>query len=138
MQFLDKVFYMPVGVLMSGVMVQTVQKTVWRFHRCCSSSRSSTSLSFCRGRSPWSRLFSRPQRFLRCRSFQVVDAPVVRFHRLFISVYSALLGSTVDTQFCVSLRRISVFSYVERWITDPEVDSRLSRVSASHLFVAFA
>ena len=26
---------------MSGVMVQTVQKTVWRFHRCCSSSRSS-------------------------------------------------------------------------------------------------
>ena len=27
---------------MSGVMVQTVQKTVWRFHRCCSSSRSST------------------------------------------------------------------------------------------------
>ena len=32
--------------------------------------------------------------------FQVVDAPVVqvvRFHRLFISVYSALLGSTADT-----------------------------------------
>ena len=34
--------------------------------------------------------------------FQVVDDPVVqvvRFHRLFISVYSALLGSTVDTNF---------------------------------------
>ena len=40
-QFLDKVFYMPVG----GVMVQTVQKTVLRFHRCSSSSRSSSSLS---------------------------------------------------------------------------------------------
>ena len=33
---------------------------------------------------------------------QVVDAPVVQvvwFHRLFISVYSALLGSTADTSF---------------------------------------
>ena len=34
---------------MSGVMVQTVQKTVWRFHRCSSSSRSSSSPSWRRG-----------------------------------------------------------------------------------------
>ena len=62
---------------------------------------------------------------------RVVDAlvvQVVRFHRLFISVYSAMLGSTVDTKFCVSLRRISRF-YVKRRITDLEVDSRLSGVS---------
>ena len=43
---------------MSGVMVQTVQKSVWRFHRCSSSSRTSTSFSLRRGSSPWSRLFS--------------------------------------------------------------------------------
>ena len=41
---------------MSGVMVQTVQQTVWRFHRCCSSSRSSTLLFVGSGSSPWSRL----------------------------------------------------------------------------------
>ena len=46
---------------------------------------------------------------------QVVDAlvpvvQVVRFHRLYISVYSAMLGSTMDTSFCVSLRRFSRFS----------------------------
>ena len=44
---------------------------------------------------------------------QVVDALVmqfVRFHRLYISVYSAMLGSTVDTSFCVSLWRFSRFS----------------------------
>ena len=44
---------------------------------------------------------------------QVVDAlavEVVRFHRLYISVYSAMLGSTVDTSFCVSLWRFSRFS----------------------------
>ena len=44
---------------------------------------------------------------------QVVDALVVQvvwFHRLYISVYSAMLGSTVDTKFCVSLRRFSSFS----------------------------
>ena len=66
--------------------------------------------------------------------FHVVDDPVVlvvRFHRLFISVYSAMLGSTVDTIFCVSLRRFSRFFYVKTWITDPEVDSRLSGVSTS-------
>ena len=36
--------------------------------RSCSPSRSSTSLSFRRARSPWSRLFSRPQRFPSCCS----------------------------------------------------------------------
>ena len=43
----------------------------------------------------------------------VVDAlavQVVRFHRLYISVYSAMLGSTVHTNFCVSLLRFSRFS----------------------------
>ena len=39
--------------------------------------RSSTSLSCRRGRSSWSRLFSRPQSFPSCCTFQVVDAPVV-------------------------------------------------------------
>ena len=34
---------------MSGVMVQTVQKIVWRFHRCSPSSRSSSSPSWRRG-----------------------------------------------------------------------------------------
>ena len=75
--------------------------------------------------------------------------------------YSALLGSTVDTCCCqstsswvlppytaqclssvVHVMRQSTeckffrFFLRERWITDPEVDSRLSGVSASHLFVA--
>ena len=78
--------------------------------------------------------------------FQVVDDPVVlvvRFHRLFISVYSALLGPTVDT-FYASVYGVVEFHVFLRamWITDPEVDSRLSDhvllplVSGSHLFVA--
>ena len=40
---------------------------------------------------------------------------------------------------CVSLRGfLEVFHtfFVKRWFTDPEVDSRLSGVSASHLFCA--
>ena len=44
--------------------------------------------------------------------FQVVDDPVVlvvRFHRLFISVYSALLGSTVDTNFASVYGEFHVF-----------------------------
>ena len=40
--------------------------------------RSSTSSSFRRGRSPRSRLFSRPQSFPSCRSFLGVDATVVQ------------------------------------------------------------
>ena len=177
-QFLD----MPVVVLrqVPGLMVQKtvdspqLQSIAGRRH----------SLSFRRGRSPWSSLFSRPQRFPYCCSsggrcpcyegravspvaencgnsavavhgrrllfrcaeavplgpgysvdhrdftvvrFQVVDAPVVQvvwFHRLFISVYSALLGSTADTSF-VSV--YGVFHIYVNWrITDPEVDSRLS------------
>ena len=53
--------------------------------------------------------------------------------------YATLLGSTVDTCLCQSSRlsgSISHFFFVKRWITDPEVDSRLSGVSASHLFFA--
>ena len=62
--------------------------------------RSSSFLSFRRGRSPWSRLFSRPQRFLSCRSFLGGRCPCcadLAVHRLFISVHSALLGSTAVT-----------------------------------------
>ena len=40
--------------------------------------RSSTPLSFRRGRSPWSRLLSRPQRFPFAVRCQLVDAPVVQ------------------------------------------------------------
>ena len=49
-----------------------------------------------------------------------------------------LLGSTVDTCLCQSSRLSGSIShfFVKRWITDPEVDSRLSGVSASHLFCA--
>ena len=58
---------------------------------------------------------------------------------LFITVYSALLGPQWY-MLCVSPRNFRFF-YVSRWITDPEVDSRLSGhvvrslVSDSHLFV---
>ena len=45
-------------------------------------------------------------------------------------VYSALLGSTVDTNLR-QFTEIFTFFYVKTWITDPEVDSRLSGVSAS-------
>ena len=48
--------------------------------------------------------------------------------------YATLLGSTVDTCLCQSSRLsgiISHFFFVKRWITDPEVDSRLSGVSAA-------
>ena len=65
--------------------------------------------------------------------FHVVDDPdvlVVRFHRLFISVYSAMLGSTVDL-FLRQFTEIFTFFYVNTWITDPEVDSRFSGVSTS-------
>ena len=90
--------------------------------------RSSTSSSFRRGRSPWSCLFCRSQRFLSCRDDPVVL--VVRFHRLFISVYSAMLGSTVDL-FLRQFTEIFTFFYLKTRITDPEVDSRLSGVSTS-------
>ena len=72
---------------------------------------------------------------------------------LFVPVYSALLGSTVDTNFASVYGEFHVF-YVNWWTTDPEVDSRLSGhrilrtwnadiislplVSGSHLFVQFA
>ena len=66
---------------------------------------------------------------------QVVDAPVVQvvwFHRLFISVYSALLGSTADTSF-VSV--YGVFHIYVNWrITDPEVDSGFQ--ACVHYFIA--
>ena len=57
----------------------------------------------------------------------------------FVSVYSATLGP----QWYMFMRQstewlYSRFFYVKRWITVPEVDSRLSGVSASHLFFAFA
>ena len=53
----------------------------------------------------------------------------------FVPVYSALLGSTVDTSFASISGEFHIF-HVNWWITDPEVDSRLSGVSDSHLFVA--
>ena len=110
-QFLDKVFDVPVVVLrqVPGLMVQkTVEPPQFQFivgrrHHLrsaeadphgpgCSADHSDSSVAV--------------------RS-QVVDAlavQVVRFHRLYISVYSAMLGSTVDTSFCVILRRFSRFS----------------------------
>ena len=39
----------------------------------------------------------------------------------FVSVFSALLGSTVDTSFA-SISGEFHFFYVDWWITDPEVD----------------
>ena len=47
--------------------------------RSCSPSRSSTSLSFRRGRSPWSRLFSRPLRLPSCCSISDGRCPVVHY-----------------------------------------------------------
>ena len=47
------------------------------FRSCSSLTSSSTSLSCRKRRSSWSRLFSRPQSFLSCCTFQVLDAPVV-------------------------------------------------------------
>ena len=47
--------------------------------RSCSPSRSSSSLSFRRGRSPWSRLFSRPLCFTSCCSISGGRCPVVQF-----------------------------------------------------------
>ena len=110
-QFLDTVFDMPVVVLRQvlGLMVQKtvvrpqLPSIVGRRHHLrsaeadphgpdCSADHRDSSVAV--------------------RS-QVVDAlavQVVRFHRLYISVHSAMLGSTVDTSFCVSLRRFSRFS----------------------------
>ena len=88
--------------------------------------RSSSFLSFRRGRSPWSRLFSRPQRFLSCRSFLGGRCPCcadLAVHRLFISVHSALLGSTAVT--CgASVYGVFHFLRVLGVVMDPQVDSR--------------
>ena len=101
--------------------------------------RSSTSSSFRRGRSPWSRLFSRPQRFLRCRSFSGGRCPGCA-GRAVPQVVHLRIQRTAwfdrGYKICVSFfTEIFTFFYVKRWITDPEVDSRLSGVSASHLFL---
>ena len=66
----------PYSVLLGSTVdtcLASVYEAIWLPHcRNCGFSavavhrRSSTSSSFRRGRSPWSRLFSRPQRFLRC------------------------------------------------------------------------
>ena len=58
--------YGPEGQFRHGAYDQTAEKL--RSLRSCSPSRSSTCLSFRRGRSSWSRLFSRPQRFHSCCS----------------------------------------------------------------------
>ena len=72
-QLLDKVLDVPVVVLrqVPGLMVQ---KTVVRPQLQYIYGRRH-SLSFSRGSSPWSRLFGRPQRFLRCRSFSGGQCP---------------------------------------------------------------
>ena len=58
--------YGPEGQFRHGAFDQTAENC--GVLRSCSPSRSSTSLSFRRGRSSWSRLFSRPQRFHSCCS----------------------------------------------------------------------
>ena len=73
-QFLDTVLDMPVAV-QRHVLRSMVQKTAAPQLPSIYDRRHS--LSFSRRRSSWSRLFSRPQSFLSCCTFQVVDAPVV-------------------------------------------------------------
>ena len=52
-------------------------RKLWRFRSCSSLTRSSTSLSWRRGRSPWTRLLRRPQRFQLQLFDKVIDVPVV-------------------------------------------------------------
>ena len=108
-QFLDNVVFLPGIVQRLALLVLTVQifALAPQFYR-----RSTASLRAAEA-NPHGPACSGNHRDSAVAVGQVVDAPVVlvvRFHRLFISVYSAMLGSTVDTKFCVSLRRYSRFS----------------------------
>ena len=89
--------------------------------------------------SPRSRLFSRPQRFLRCRSFSGGRCPCCAGRAVPQVVHLCIQRTAWFDRGYHILRQFTknfTFFYVKRWITDPEVDSRLSGVSASHLFVA--
>ena len=131
-QFLNIVFDMPVVVLRQ-VLGLTVQNTVVRPQLQSIEGRR-LSLSFSRGSSSWSRLFTRPQRFFSCYSIsgcrcpccsgscrfsgaaplalpqlQLVEKSVTFSVPLYLTVtctvpYSVLLGSRVDYTLGVSLR----------------------------------
>ena len=94
-------------------------------------------------------IYFRVQRFLVRRWVQFLsvyggfwysDPAIDSRPALFITVYSALLGPQWY-MLCVSLRNF-MFFYMNRWITDPDVDFRLSGhvlrplESDSHLFGA--
>ena len=125
-QFLDTVFDMPFVVLrqVPGLMVQ---KTVVRPQLQSIYGRRH-SLSFSRGRSPWSRLFSRPQRFLSCRSFSGGRCPCCAGRAVPQVVHLRVQRNAWFDRGYKILRQfteIFTFFYVKRWMTDPEVDSRL-------------
>ena len=94
-------------------------------------SRSTRNLGFLLGDDFW--IYFRVQRFLVRHWILVSSSPrrllysdptIVSRPALFVAVFSALLGLQWY-MLCVSLRNFTFF-YVNRWITDPEVDSRLS------------
>ena len=65
--------------------------------RSCSPSRSSTSLSSRRGRSPWSRPFRRPLRLPSCCSISDGRCPVVHFVQVHFPVVAPSLFPMVQT-----------------------------------------
>ena len=133
-QFLDTVFDMPVVVLrqVPGLMVQ---KTVVRPQL----------LSIVGRRHPLRSAeadahgpdCSADQRFLRCRSFSGGRCPCCAGRAIPQVVHLRVQRNAWFDRGYKILRHfteIFTFFYVKKWITDPEVDSRLSGVSASHLF----
>ena len=78
----------------------------------------------------WILVSSSPRRLLY--SDPAIDSRLLSFFRVQRTAWS----SVVHVMRQSTERKNFRFFYVKRWITDPEVDSRLSGVSASHLFVA--
>ena len=83
--------------------------------RSCSPSRSSTSLSSCRGRSPWSRPFRRPLRLPSCCSISDGRCPVVHFVQVHFPswrrvcfLWSRLLVGPLRLRSCSTCRIVDV------------------------------
>ena len=79
-----------------------------RILRSCSPSRSSTSLSWRTGSSPWSRLFTRPQRFRSCCSFFGRRCPCCAGSCRFS-------GAAVETHSCSSLGNLCLVTFPCIW-----------------------
>ena len=95
---------------------------------------SSTSSSFRSGSFSWSRLFSRPQRFFSCRSCTSARFPCCAGRAVPQVVLLRVQRNTWFVSGFIFLRLVTeifTFFFVKTWISDPEVDSRLSGVSTS-------